>query len=487
MTVWQIPWLELSIAMASLGAMTCGQLRRPFRAWLVGLMFNAATLTCAVLASASFYVARAADATSPPIGSSWRLIDESILSLDELSAPLFPLLGLLHFLMALATGRTKMRRFSSSWSLASEAVRLSVFSCRDAAVLVGLLILGGVIAGIELLNRGRSIRVFAFHMGLFSVLLVLGLWSMPEVGDGSEQAIWSSYCLFTAILIRCGTIPFHCWVTDWLENASFGNAVLFLAPLKGVYAAMRLVLPIAPDWMLQAIGLFSLLTCVYTAALAIGQSDPRRFYAYLFLSHAASVLVGLELHTPVSLTGSLALWISVSLSLAGFGLVLRALEARVGRLSLNRFHGLYDQSPSLAVAFLVTGLASVGFPGTLGFIAAEVLVDGAISANVFVGVALVGAAALNGIAVVRAYFALFTGTRHVSAVPLGITPRERFAVLTLLALILGGGLFPQPGILSRYRAARELLQERQGMKFASPRNDRPTNQPTNEPSKPRRD
>jgi NADH-quinone oxidoreductase subunit M len=48
----------------------------------------------------------------------------------------------------------------------------------------------------------------------------------------------------------------------------------------------------------------------------------------------------MELHTPVSLTGSLFLWISVALSLGGLGPTLRALEARFGRLSLTRFSGM---------------------------------------------------------------------------------------------------------------------------------------------------
>src|SRR5262245_2013151 len=146
---------------------------------------------------------------------------------------------------------------------------------------------------------------------------------------------------------------------------------------------------------------------------------------------------------PVSLAGCLNVWSSVLLALGGFGLTLRALEARFGRLSLARFHGLYDHSPTLAVCFLLTGLASVGFPGTLGFVSTELLVDGAVEVSLPVGLVVVAASALNGIAVVRAYFQLFTGARHVSTVALGIGTRERIAVLALAALILGGGLLPQ--------------------------------------------
>ena len=183
------------------------------------------------------------------------------------------------------------------------------------------------------------------------------------------------------------------------------------------------------------------------------------------------MLVGLELHTELSLTGSLCLWFSVILSLGGFGLTLRALEARFGRLSLAEYHGLYEHSPALAVCFLLTGLACVGFPGTLGFISTELLVDSAVEVSPYVGIAVVAAAALNGIAVVRAYLLIFTGARHQSTVSLGIGDRERFAVLTFSALILGGGFFPQPGVSTRHRAAAAILVERQKLtgSIAGPR------------------
>src|SRR5262249_33949386 len=164
---------------------------------------------------------------------------------------------------------------------------------------------------------------------------------------------------------------------DLFEHAPFGSALLFVAPLGAMYAVVRLILPVAPEWVLQVVSWASLVTAVYTAGMAAVQRDARRMLAYLFLSHASLVMVGLELHTTISLTGALCLWVSVALSLGGVGLTLRALEARFGRLSLTTHHGLYPQSPALAVCFLLTGLTAVGFPGTLGFVAAELLADGA--------------------------------------------------------------------------------------------------------------
>jgi NADH-quinone oxidoreductase subunit M len=459
MNLLALPWLEISLGIALLGTLSVSCLRNPNRASRWGLAFTGSVFVCTFLAWLGFYVG--IDSASPLLWSVQpHLFGRRVLGIDELNAPLIPAVALLHFLTAVATARTKMRRFSYSWSLAAETVRLATLGSQEAGTLIVMLSLSTIPPYVELRNRRRRTRIYVLHMVLYVGLLLVGWTSLEMAKTRLTPTTWAAVALMAGILIRCGVVPAHCWMTDWFEHASFGNALLFVAPLPGVYAALRLVLPIAPDWVLQGVGFISLVTAVYAAAMAIVQRDVRRFYAYLFLSHASLVLVGLELHTSISLTGALCLWFSVLISLGGFGLALRALESRFGRLSLADHHGLYEHAPALAVCFLVTGLASVGFPGTLGFVSTDLLVDGAIVANLPVGIAVIAAAALNGIAVMRAYFLLFTGARHVSTVSLRITPRERLAVLTLCALIFGGGLSPQPGVATRQRAAESILRLR---------------------------
>jgi NADH-quinone oxidoreductase subunit M len=462
MNLLYLPWLEMAIAVAMAGAPAISLLRDPNRAYRWGLAFTGLKFSCAFLAWLAFALGVPAEEAARRSVQPY-MFGRTLFALDELSAPLVPAVALLHFLTVLATARTTRRRFSFSYSLATGAIRLATFSCTEPWVLIALLAAATVPPYVELLNRGRPTRVYALHMAVFVALLVAGWWLVETAGrpeSPTATAWWVTVPLLAAILVRCGTVPAHCWVTDWFEHASFGIAMLYVTPLSGVYAAVRLVLPIAPDWVLRGIGLVSLTTAVYAAGMATIQREVRRCYAHLFLSHAALVLVGLELHTELSMTASLCLWFSVILSLGGFGLTLRAVEARFGRLSLTDYHGLYEHAPTLAVCFLLTGLASVGFPGTIGFISTELLVDSAVEASPYVGFGVVAASALNGIAVLRAYFLLFTGARHVSTVSLRIGARERAAVLTLSALILGGGLFPQPGVDSRRRAAEEILLDR---------------------------
>lgn len=452
MTFWSVPWLELAVAVPLAGALCLARVRDAQVASRWSLGFMGAGLACAVAAWAGFATGAAPDGTAPGDVLPG-LFGRQVLALDALSAPLVPLVALLHFLTALATARTKMSRFSFAWLLAGAAVRVAAFACRGPWDLSALLLLAVVPPYLEMRWRGRPTRVYVVHMALFAGLLVAGLVA-HEAGGGAVAAV----LLMGAVLVRSGTAPVHVWVTDLFESCSFGSALLLVTPLTGMYAALRLVLPLGPpEWVLQTVGAVSLVTAVYAAGMATVQTDARRFFAFLFLSHASLVLVGLELHTAISLTGALALWGSVMVSLGGFGLTIRALEARFGRLSLAGYRGLYESSPALAVCFMLTGLASVGFPGMSGFVATELLVDGAIGTNLLVGLVVVVTAALNGVAVLRAYFALFTGARYAPGVPVGITARERAAVLALTVLILAGGFFPQSYIASRHRAAEEAL------------------------------
>ncbi len=463
MTDLHLPWLELAIFFCLAGGIWVGRVRNPHVARNWSLLFSGLALVSTSGAWLDFDYLNAVQADD-----SFHLLSHlagrELLIMDELSAPLLPLAALLYFLVPLATLPTKVGRFSFAWNLVSEAILLAMFSCKEEWGIIGLLALGVFPPYVELRERRKPTHVYIMHMALFILLLVVG-WTFAEIEGGNNRphSLWVIVPLLGAILVRSGIAPFHCWMTDLFEHASFGTALLFVTPIAGAYAAVRLVMPIAPDWVLRSIGLASLFTAVYASGMALIQTEARRFFCYLFLSHSALVLVGLEIVTPMALTGALCVWLSVGMSLGGFGLTLRALEARRGRLSLTQFHGLYEHAPELAVCFVLTGLASVGFPGTVGFVGTELLVDGAVAAYPYIGVAVVVAGALNGVALVKTYFVLFTANRYASGVSLKIRPRERFAVLLLAALILAGGIYPQPGVESRHRAVEALLQQREAL------------------------
>ncbi|HET6424991.1 MAG TPA: proton-conducting transporter membrane subunit [Planctomycetaceae bacterium] len=452
------PWIELAIFLPLLGAAWVMRLRDPARAHSQSLVVTASVFIASILEAQDFYslhIFRAEDR--------WhlmsRLIGRELFAIDELNAPLIPLIALLFLLTNLATGRTKAARFSFSTMLLTESLTLGLFSAVDPWVIIILMALGTMPAYFELKARGQPTRLYGLAMAASSVLLALGWLLVQRRGPASSLVLFTP--LLIGVAIRCGLFPFQSWVINLYDKASFGSALLLTTPLAGAYAALRLIVPMAPDSALRILGLVSLFTAIYSAALALVQTEARRFMSRMVISHSAMVLVGLEVATPLGLTGALCVWLSAGLSLGGFGLTLRALEARRGRLPLVHFQGLYEHTPALAVCFLLTGLACVGFPGTVGFVGTEMLIDGAVEAYPHVGPWIVIASALNGIAIMRAYFLLFTGTQYSSSISLRIGGRERIAVLTLAVLVLGGGLVPQPGVATAYHAAQSLLKARE--------------------------
>lgn len=467
------PWLEFSILLPLLGAAWVSTMRDRDRARRHSILFCCVTLFCAAGEWIDFIRLGTFEAHDH-----WDIFQavfhNNVFVVDELTAPLLPLGALLYLMAVLSTLRTKVNRFSFGWTLTAESILLATFCCRGPWVIIALLSVAAVLPWIELRSRQRSTRVYVIHMGLFVTLLCLGQALVPADASPSNPPILAGALIAIAVLLRSGVVPLHCWITDLFEKASFGTALLFVTPMTGAYAVMRLLIPIAPSWGLQSIAIISLITAVYAAGMALVQHETRRFFCYLLLSQSSLVLVGLETATAVGLAGALCVWVSVGVSLLGFGLTLRGIESRVGRLSLDSFHGLYIHIPSLAALFLLTGLSSIGFPGTLGFVGAELLVEGAVDVYPVVGVLVVVAGALNGIAVLYAYFRLFTGTRHHATVNLNANWSEKIAVLILSVLLIGGGLWPQPGVQSRYHAATEILSRRETTPTEAPPIDQTT-------------
>jgi NADH-quinone oxidoreductase subunit M len=466
MSQLHFPWLELAILAPLLGALVVATQGKGERAMKIAAGFSLLSLILSVGEWIDFVSLGTFEAHDHGDFLSW-IFRQDIIVVDELSAPLLPMAALGFFVVILSTLKTKIDRFSFGWTLVSEAILLATISCKTSWILVGLLVVSIVPPWIELRMRQRCTRVYAWHLGFFAVALVLGYLFVSRTNPSSTINLVGICLITAAALLRSGMAPVHCWMTDLFEKGTFGTAILFVMPLTGVLAFLRLVVPIAPEALLRSVALLSLFTAFYAAGMATIQREARRFFCYLFLSNASMVLVGIELVTPVGVTGSLCVWFSVGISLAGFGICLRSVEARIGRVSLADYHGLYEQMPSIAGFFLLTGLASIGFPGTIGFIAMELLIEGAVEIYPLVGTAIVLAAALNGISILNAYFRIFAGRRTSSVISLSARPTERIAVILLSLLILAGGLLPQTGVLNRYHAAKELQARRHTDRDAS--------------------
>ncbi len=255
-----LPWLELAILVPTLASIWVGRISEPIRARSAGLSVTAITLLVTLAGWIDFESLVTFEAHDH-----WdvlrAIIGRDELVIDKLNAPLLPLTALLFFLTMLATPRVKFGKYSFALGLLSLSSTLAILSCKEMWLLIALLIINALPMYIDLRSRGKSTRVFVFHIGLSLAFFIIGA-VIYECSEGEFAHGFAIIFWVVAVLIRSGCAPLHCWITDLFEHAAFGNALLFVTPLVGAYAAMRLVLPVAPIWALHWIAFFSLFTAL---------------------------------------------------------------------------------------------------------------------------------------------------------------------------------------------------------------------------------
>jgi NADH-quinone oxidoreductase subunit M len=265
-----------------------------------------------------------------------------------------------------------------------------------------------------------------------------------------------------AVLMRKGIVPFHSWYPALFSGAPLSTALAATMPQVAAYTAVRLLMGHADHGAgvgaeLVVLSQLALVTAAYGAALALVQRDLRGFIGTLAMSQSALVLAGLAGHVPMELNGAFCIWISSGLALTGIGLVAWALESRAGPLSLATPQGRFYDAPAMAAFFQLFGLAAIGLPGTLSFVADDLIVSGSLDDQLHAGLLVIASTVLSGIAVMRGWFFIFGGPVAVDGPRHMILPRERVALTALLVPLFVLGLWPAPLVRSLERAAEQLL------------------------------
>ena len=397
----------------------------------------------------------------------WARGGEAIVRVDTFAAVLLPFAAGLWILTVAVTPRASLDRGGLRRTALATLISVASF-LTESAVVLALLSVASVWTFVSALAdpaHQYQRRIVASYLGVSTLLFGAGVALVvgPGVQNTTLQAA-GMWLIVISALVRKGIVPFHAWVPEVFDHGRLGPAILFSAPQLGAYITVVLIVPRASPDMLRVIALLALGTAVYGAALALVQTSARRACGYLFMSQSALVMAGLDCTSVSALAGGLLVWLSAGLAFAGLARSVLVLEARRGRLDLTRYHGGYERMPVLGISFLALGLACTGFPGTLGFVGQELLVDGAVDAFPLMGFAVVVASALTGLAVLRMYFSLFCGRpdrmAH-SSLRYGLTRREAWTFVALVIALIGLGLVPRPLVDSRFAAGDDILQRRE--------------------------
>ena len=202
---------------------------------------------------------------------------------------------------------------------------------------------------------------------------------------------------------------------------------------------------ITPTWILGFISVTACCTALFASVRPFVDRKPRHVVNLVLVSVVSMAVAGLTSAEPKGIIGGLLVAIMFVIAAIGIRTVLRALEARTD-LALDPHDnlGLGQKAPRLSFFFLVLCLALVGIPGTLGFVAEDLLFHGALHSYPIIGIALPLATALNAIHLLRTWHLLFNGrlAKDVANIPDAL-PRERWPLLACMLLLILLGVMPQ--------------------------------------------
>jgi NADH-quinone oxidoreductase subunit M len=283
--------------------------------------------------------------------------------------------------------------------------------------------------------------------------------------------VWFGFAI--SFFVKVPMFPVHTWLPDaHTEAPTAGSIILAAVMLKmGTYGYLRFCMGLFPEAsgeFAATLGGFAVLGGIlYGALCAWRQEDVKRLVAYSSVAHLGYVMLGLFAATTGSMEGAIIQMINHGISTGALFLLVGVIYDRRHTRMLDDFGGLAKAMPIYAALFVIATMASIGVPGTNGFIGEFLVITGTFGSDKLghvAGIQSVGAALgviLAALYMLSAVQRMFFGpiTRDENKKVTDITPREMIAVAPLIVAIFVVGLAPNLLLSSMHGAVERVLAD----------------------------
>lgn len=368
--------------------------------------------------------------------------------------------------------------------LVLESLMIGVFSALDIFLfyvffeggLIPMYLLIGVWGG---LNRIYAAFKFFLYTLLGSVLMLVAvLYMYLETGTtdipllmnydfAPDVQSWLWLAFFASFAVKMPMWPVHTWLPDAHVQAPTGGSVILAGVLlkMGGYGFLRFSLPMLPEathefaWLVFAL---SIVAIIYTSLVALVQEDIKKLIAYSSVAHMGFVTIGIFVLNANGIEGAIFTMLSHGVVSGALFLCVGVIYDRLHTREINRYGGLAINMKIYAVVFVFFSMASIGLPGTSGFVGEFLVLNGSFLYNSWVAFfaafgVILGAAYM--LYLVRRLIYGELDKEDVKAMP-DLNLREKIIFLPLILVVLWMGIYPNSFLDPIHASVENLLNER---------------------------
>jgi NADH-quinone oxidoreductase subunit M len=353
------------------------------------------------------------------------------------------------------------------------ALDLVLFYIFFEGVLIPMFIIIGVWGGARRVYAAFKFFLYTLLGSVLMLLAILAMYFNAHTTDiqvllahpfpASMQA-WLWLAFFASFAVKVPMWPLHTWLPDaHVEAPTAGSVILAGVLLKmGGYGFLRFSLPMFPlashDFA-PLIYTLSIVAVIYASLVALAQDDMKKLIAYSSVAHMGLVTIGLFTVQVEGVEGAIVQMLSHGVVSGALFLCVGVVYDRLHTREIARYGGLSARMPMYALSFMVFSLASVGLPGTSGFVGEFLVLMGAFQTNSWVALLAASGMVLAPAYMLYLYRRVIFGrlVREDLKSIMDLSPREIAVFAPMIVVVLWMGIYPSSFLDPMHASVAKLI------------------------------
>lgn len=306
-----------------------------------------------------------------------------------------------------------------------------------------------------------GILVLYFHTGTSDIL------SLMKTPYPYKMQLWLFWAFFAAFAVKVPMWPVHTWLPDAHTEAPTAGSVILAGILikMGAYGFLRFNLPMFPEAtvaMKPFMMILSVIAIIYGALICLIQRDLKRLIAYSSVSHMGFVTLGIFALNQQGIQGGILQMINHGIVTGALFLCVGIVYQRTHTRLIVHYGGVATVMPAYSAFFMAFTLASIGLPGTNGFIGEFLILLGTFRAWKLMCVLAATALIIGAAYMLWLYQKVFFEKtnpevlHHIQGYG-DLNAREIVTLLPLVAAVLWIGFYPNALLSFMDCSVKELI------------------------------